>query len=73
MNRSHIRYRQINPPDPGMFWDFHVNNSEGINALMRLFWAAWYTCLFQHINAFSVHTYTLSKEVRNSIGRVIPS
>jgi catalase len=44
-----------------MFWDFHVNNSEGIPASL------------QQINAFSVHTYTLSKEVRISIGRIILS
>jgi catalase len=61
MNRSHVRYRQINPLDPGMFWDLHVNNWEGIPASL------------QRINAFSVHTYTLSQEVRISIGRIILS
>lgn len=37
MNRSHKRHPQTNVPDMNMFWDYHVNNQEGIHALMHLF------------------------------------
>jgi catalase len=63
MNRSHKRHPQTNVPDPSMFWDFHVNNPEGIHALMHLFGQRGIPASLRHINAFSVHTYTLSKEV----------
>ncbi|KAN0094041.1 catalase domain containing protein [Hyaloscypha variabilis] len=62
MNRSHKRHPQTNVPDPSMFWDFHVNNPEGIHALMHLFGQRGIPASLRHINAFSVHTYTLSKE-----------
>jgi catalase len=64
MNRSHKRHPQTNVPDPSMFWDFHVNNPEGIHALMHLFGQRGIPASLRHINAFSFHTYTLSKEVR---------
>lgn len=37
MNRSHKRHPQTNIPSSTMFWDYHVNNQEGIHALMHLF------------------------------------
>lgn len=37
VNRSHKRHPVTNVPDPDMFWDYHVNNQEGIHALMHLF------------------------------------
>lgn len=64
MNRSHKRHPQTNVPDPNMFWDFHVHNQEGIHALMHLFGQRGIPASLRHINAFSVHTYTLNKEVR---------
>jgi catalase len=63
MNRSHKRHPRTNVPDPNMFWDFHVNNPEGIHALMHLFGQRGIPASLRHINAFSVHTYTLNKEV----------
>jgi catalase len=66
MNRSHKRHPQTNVPDQNMFWDFHVHNQEGIHALMHLFGARGIPASLRHINAFSVHTYTLSKAVRIS-------
>jgi catalase len=62
MNRSHKRHPQTNVPDPNMFWDFHVNNPEGIHALMHLFGQRGIPASLRNINAFSVHTYTLNKE-----------
>lgn len=62
MNRSHKRHPRTNVPDPNMFWDFHVNNPEGIHALMHLFGQRGIPASLRHINAFSVHTYTLNKE-----------
>jgi len=62
MNRSHKRHPQTNVPDPNMFWDFHVNNQEGIHALMHLFGQRGIPASLRHINSFSVHTYTLNKE-----------
>jgi catalase len=37
VNRSHKRHPVTNIADPDMFWDYHVNNQEGIHALMHLF------------------------------------
>lgn len=37
MNRSHKRHPQTNLANGSMFWDYHVNNQEGIHALMQLF------------------------------------
>jgi len=62
MNRSHKRHPQTNVPDPNMFWDFHVNNPEGIHALMHLFGQRGIPASLRNINAFSVHTYTFNKE-----------
>lgn len=44
-----------------MFWDFHVNNGEGIHALMHLFGQRGIPASLRHINGFGVHTYTLNK------------
>lgn len=61
MNRSHKRHPQTNVPDNSMFWDFHVNNPEGIHALMHLFGQRGIPASLRHINGFGVHTYTLNK------------
>ncbi|KAF9774186.1 hypothetical protein IL306_007862 [Fusarium sp. DS 682] len=61
MNRSHKRHPQTNVPDNTMFWDFHLNNPEGIHALMHLFGQRGIPASLRNINGFSVHTYTLSK------------
>lgn len=61
MNRSHKKHPRTNVPDNKMFWDYHVNNPEGIHALMHLFGQRGIPASLQHINGFSVHTYTLSK------------
>ena len=66
MNRSHKRHPRTNVPDDTMFWDFHVNNPEGIHALTHLFGQRGIPASLRHINGFGVHTYTLNKEVRNS-------
>jgi catalase len=63
MNRSHKRHPQTNVPDWNMFWDFHTNNQEGIHALMHLFGQRGIPASLRNINAYSVHTYTLTKEV----------
>lgn len=63
MNRSHKRHPRTNVPDANMFWDFHVNNQEGIHALMHLFGQRGIPASLRHINGFGVHTYTLGKEV----------
>ncbi|KAG4423220.1 hypothetical protein IFR04_003586 [Cadophora malorum] len=62
MNRSHKRHPRTNVPDNNMFWDFHVNNPEGVHALMHLFGQRGIPASLRHVNAFSVHTYTLNKE-----------
>ncbi|KAI0175287.1 catalase [Pestalotiopsis sp. NC0098] len=61
MNRSHKRHPRTNIPDDTMFWDYHVNNPEGIHALMHLFGQRGIPASLRHINGFSVHTYTLNK------------
>lgn len=61
MNRSHKRHPRTNIPENNMFWDFHVNNPEGIHALMHLFGQRGIPESVRHINGFSVHTYTLNK------------
>ncbi|KAF3011321.1 hypothetical protein E8E14_004035 [Neopestalotiopsis sp. 37M] len=61
MNRSHKRHPRTNIPDDTMFWDYHVNNPEGIHALMHLFGQRGIPESLRHINGFSVHTYTLNK------------
>lgn len=63
MNRSHKRHPRMNVPENNMFWDYHVNNPEGIHALMHLIGPRGIPASLQHINAFGVHTYTLNKEV----------
>lgn len=63
MNRSHKRHPRTNVPDWNMFWDFHVNNQEGIHALMHLFGQRGIPASLRNINSYSVHTYTLTKEV----------
>ncbi|OAL46351.1 catalase-domain-containing protein [Pyrenochaeta sp. DS3sAY3a] len=60
MNRSHKRHPQTNVPDNTMFWDYHVNNPEGMHALMHLFGQRGIPASLRHINGFSVHTYTLN-------------
>ncbi|OAA71507.1 catalase [Cordyceps fumosorosea ARSEF 2679] len=61
MNRSHKRHPQTNVPDNSMFWDFHVNNPEGIHALMHLFGQRGIPASLRNINGYGVHTYTLNK------------
>ncbi|KAI4718137.1 catalase-domain-containing protein [Aureobasidium sp. EXF-10727] len=62
MNRSHKKHPRTNVPDNTMFWDYHVNNPEGIHALMHLFGQRGIPASLRHINGFGVHTYTLTKE-----------
>lgn len=62
MNRSHKRHPRMNVPENNMFWDYHVNNPEGIHASMHLIGPRGIPALLAHINAFGVHTYTLNKE-----------
>ncbi|KAI9163084.1 Peroxisomal catalase [Paramyrothecium foliicola] len=61
MNRSHKRHPRTNVPDNTMFWDFHLNNPEGIHALMHLFGQRGIPASLRNINGFGVHTYTLNK------------
>jgi catalase len=63
MNRSHKKHPQTNVPDPNMFWDFHVHNQEGIHALMHLFGQRGIPKSLRHVSVYSVHTYTLDKQV----------
>lgn len=63
MNRSHKRHPRTFVPDNNMFWDYHVNNPEGIHALMHLIGQRGIPASLRHINGFGVHTYTLNKEV----------
>jgi catalase len=63
MNRSHKRHPRMNVPENNMFWDYHVNNPEGIHALMHLIGPRGIPASLANINAFGVHTYTLNKEV----------
>jgi catalase len=69
MNRSHKRHPQTNVPDNTMFWDFHLNNPEGIHALMHLFGQRGIPASLRNINGFSVHTYTLNKAVSAASNR----
>ncbi|KAF2151003.1 catalase-domain-containing protein [Myriangium duriaei CBS 260.36] len=62
MNRSHKKHPQTNVPDNTMFWDYHINNPEGIHALMHLFGQRGIPASLRHISGFGVHTYTLSKQ-----------
>lgn len=62
MNRSHKKHPRTNVPDNTMFWDYHVNNPEGIHALIHLFGQRGIPASLRHINGFGVHTYTLTKE-----------
>ncbi|KAH0287277.1 catalase-domain-containing protein [Aureobasidium namibiae CBS 147.97] len=62
VNRSHKRHPVTNIPDPDMFWDYHINNQEGIHALMHLFGLRGIPASLRNINAFGVHTYKLGKQ-----------
>jgi catalase len=62
MNRSHKKHPRTNVPDNTMFWDYHVNNPEGMHALMHLFGQRGIPESLRHIVGYSVHTYTLSRE-----------
>lgn len=44
-----------------MFWDFHVNNQEGIHALMFLFGDRGLPTSVRHVNAYSGNTYKFTK------------
>jgi catalase len=66
MNRSHKRHPQMNVPENNMFWDYHVNNPEGIHALMHLIGPRGVPESLRNINGFGVHTYTLNKQVSTS-------
>lgn len=61
MNRSHKKHPRTNVPDNSMFWDYHVNNPEGMHALIHLFGQRGIPASLRHINGFGVHTYTLTK------------
>jgi catalase len=61
MNRSHKKHPRTNVPDNTMFWDYHVNNPEGIHALVHLFGQRGIPASLRHINGYGVHTYTLTK------------
>ncbi|TQS33323.1 hypothetical protein Golomagni_06338, partial [Golovinomyces magnicellulatus] len=61
MNRSHKKHPRTNVPDNSMFWDYHLNNPEGMHALMHLFGQRGIPASLRHINGFGVHTYTLNK------------
>ena len=63
MNRSHKKNPRTNVADWTMFWDYHVNNQEGIHALMHLFGQRGIPASLRDINGFSVHTYTLNRAV----------
>ncbi|CAM1500632.1 Fc.00g097940.m01.CDS01 [Cosmosporella sp. VM-42] len=62
LNRSHKRHPATNVSDPTMFWDFHNNNQEGIHALMNLFSDRGTPKTVRHLNAYSGHTYKLTKD-----------
>lgn len=61
MNRSHKKHPRTNVPDNTMFWDYHVNNPEGIHALMQLFGQRGIPASLRHIAGYGVHTYSLTK------------
>jgi catalase len=61
LNRSHKRNPATNASDADMFWDFHVNNPEGIHALMFLFGDRGQPASLRHINGYSGHTYIWKK------------
>ena len=61
MNRSHKKHPRTNVPDNTMFWDYHVNNTEGIHALVQLFGQRGIPASLRHISGYGVHTYTLTK------------
>lgn len=44
-----------------MFWDYHVNNPEGIHGLMFLFGDRGIPASLRHTNAYSGNTYKFSK------------
>ncbi|KAF3179692.1 hypothetical protein TWF788_006996 [Orbilia oligospora] len=62
LNRSHKRHPATNQGDPTMFWDFHNNNQEGIHAIMALFSDRGTPKTVRHLNAYSGHTYKITKE-----------
>ncbi len=73
MNRSHKRHPQTNVPDNAMFWNFHLNNPEGIHALMHLFGQRGIPSLLRDTDSgYSVHTYTLNKAARAPPYPLIP-
>ncbi|KFZ07006.1 hypothetical protein V501_06856 [Pseudogymnoascus sp. VKM F-4519 (FW-2642)] len=59
LNRSHKKNPRSNTADETMFWDFHVNNQEGVHALMHLFGSRGIPASLRNINGFGVHTYKL--------------
>ena len=61
VNRSHKRNPQTHLSDANMFWDFHNNNPEGVHALMHLFCNRGTPASVRNINAYSGHTYKLTK------------
>ncbi|OLN97435.1 Catalase 1 [Colletotrichum chlorophyti] len=62
LNRSHKRNPRSNLTDATMFWDFHNNNQEGIHALMHLFSGRGTPKTVRNLNAYSGHTYKLTKD-----------
>ncbi|KAJ4182989.1 catalase A [Fusarium falciforme] len=62
LNRSHKRHPKTNMPDADMFWDFHVGNPEGIHELMHLFSDRGTPASLRTMNAYSGHTYKLTKD-----------
>ncbi|OIW30785.1 catalase-domain-containing protein [Coniochaeta ligniaria NRRL 30616] len=61
LNRSHKRHPATNVTDATMFWDFHSQNQEGIHALMLLFSDRGTPKSVRHVNAYSGHTYKMTK------------
>ncbi|KGB80030.1 catalase [Cryptococcus deuterogattii 99/473] len=61
VNRSHKRHPAKHTADSSMFWDFHNNNPEGIHAVMMLFSNRGLPYSLRQINAYSGHTYKLTK------------
>ncbi|RFU35950.1 hypothetical protein B7463_g414, partial [Scytalidium lignicola] len=59
LNRSHKKNPRNNTGDPTTFWDFYVNNQEGVHALMHLFGSRGIPASVRYLNGFGVHTYKL--------------
>ncbi|KAK4203614.1 catalase-like domain-containing protein [Triangularia verruculosa] len=61
LNRSHQCHPPTDVPDSTMFWDFHINNQEGVHCLMQLFGGRGILKSLRHINGFDNHTFKVGK------------